>query len=979
MSEKAPESFVFVEEMKSSSDENTMSKQYTFSVPSLRCSPGQMSTVDEDICSEPTPVDVTQPQEPDDQSKLSMLRRLPMKKLGFLALKGISRGKALRKRATLRVPAADAIQQRPRSPVPLKIRENQRELRKQQKTRQETNVKRWSKLVRACNATNSPTDSPEASEKLSLLKRGFSTDGSPSSDYTLESFDEPLICVQALEVPSHSALSNAKKKLETCSPEWLRDFLEHGGLKKLLLLINRLGARHAVPKHRVHTSLHVALRQIQCVGCLQTLANSRGGLRYIASRPEHVSLFAESLQMKTTLARKQIFELFSALSLYSQDGHRLVLKILEEYQGILKKEHRMQVLVQELSGEGTQELDEVSPAYLATVLGLINCLIRGSPSNVLGSSQALRVEFQAVGLEKALDALKRSPVSARSEELDIQINAYYELKAEDEAELRALGIPVNEDCNSTFIKLTHKGILKKEHRMQVLVQELSGEGTQELDEVSPAYLATVLGLINCLIRGSPSNVLGSSQALRVEFQAVGLEKALDALKRSPVSARSEELDIQINAYYELKAEDEAELRALGIPVNEDCNSTFIKLTHKSLSLKLGTSSLKNNGVEHNASNGSMRNGIPPPPPPLPSMTVIDFGATRSVTLPPPPPPPPPPLPPLSFVAAGPPPPPPLPGFGAAPPPPPLPGSVTGNGPIMPPPPPPLPGGGAFRAPPPPPPPFMGIGAPSSSSKLTQINPPKPQPKSKLKTLNWMKMDQRDIELLDSKKSLAVNIFLRQFKVPPSKLLEEISSCDVVHLQTEHFQKLATFLPDSAEIEMLKAFTGQKEILGVAENFLLSISEMPSFRLRIDALKTRCKFEEDWSRLKSQLETVEKACEAVLDAKKLTQFLLLILETGNYMNSGSYAGNAAGFKLSSLPKLTEIKANSGRITLLHYIVSEVQRRDPGLLSFPNDLEVLHEVLKIPLETLESEVEQVIKEIRDLQGGLEESPELKPIFH
>ncbi|CAG0925627.1 unnamed protein product, partial [Notodromas monacha] len=269
------------------------------------------------------------------------------------------------------------------------------------------------------------------------------------------------------------------------------------------------------------------------------------------------------------------------------------------------------------------------------------------------------------------------------------------------------------------------------------------------------------------------------------------------------------------------------------------------------------------------------------------------------------------------------------------------------------------------------------GTESSSRQTGTLAKSSPGRKQGIAAMN--SQENSKIELLDSKKSLAVNIFLRQFKVPPSKLLEEISSCDVVHLQTEHFQKLATFLPDSAEIEMLKAFTGQKEILGVAENFLLSISEMPSFRLRLDALKTRCKFEEDWSRLKSQLETVEKACKAVLDAKKLTQFLLLILETGNYMNSGSYAGNAAGFKLSSLPKLTEIKANSGRITLLHYIVSEVQRRDPGLLSFPNDLEVLNEVLKIPLETLESEVEQVIKEIRDLQGGLEESPELKPIFH
>lgn len=38
--------------------------------------------------------------------------------------------------------------------------------------------------------------------------------------------------------------------------------------------------------------------------------------------------------------------------------------------------------------------------------------------------------------------------------------------------------------------------------------------------------------------------------------------------------------------------------------------------------------------------------------------------------------------------------------------------------------------------------------------------------------------------------------------------------------------------------------------------------------------------------------------------------------------GSHTGNAEGFKISSLLKLTETKANKSRITLLHHIL-EVQ--------------------------------------------------------
>ena len=36
--------------------------------------------------------------------------------------------------------------------------------------------------------------------------------------------------------------------------------------------------------------------------------------------------------------------------------------------------------------------------------------------------------------------------------------------------------------------------------------------------------------------------------------------------------------------------------------------------------------------------------------------------------------------------------------------------------------------------------------------------------------------------------------------------------------------------------------------------------------------------------------------------------------------GGYAGDAAGFKLSSLLKLTDIRANKPRMNLMHYLVT-----------------------------------------------------------
>lgn len=77
---------------------------------------------------------------------------------------------------------------------------------------------------------------------------------------------------------------------------------------------------------------------------------------------------------------------------------------------------------------------------------------------------------------------------------------------------------------------------------------------------------------------------------------------------------------------------------------------------------------------------------------------------------------------------------------------------------------------------------------------------------------------------------------------------------------------------------------------------------------------------------------------------LQEVLRLIIIIGNFLNSGGYAGNAAGIKLSSLNKLTEIRANKTGMNLLHLIASEVERYNPDLLNFTNELSFLDNISK-----------------------------------
>lgn len=52
--------------------------------------------------------------------------------------------------------------------------------------------------------------------------------------------------------------------------------------------------------------------------------------------------------------------------------------------------------------------------------------------------------------------------------------------------------------------------------------------------------------------------------------------------------------------------------------------------------------------------------------------------------------------------------------------------------------------------------------------------------------------------------------------------------------------------------------------------------------------------------------------------------------------GGYAGNAMGFRINSLNKLMDTRANKPRVTLLHYLVGEAEKENKDALAFVDEL-------------------------------------------
>jgi hypothetical protein len=60
--------------------------------------------------------------------------------------------------------------------------------------------------------------------------------------------------------------------------------------------------------------------------------------------------------------------------------------------------------------------------------------------------------------------------------------------------------------------------------------------------------------------------------------------------------------------------------------------------------------------------------------------------------------------------------------------------------------------------------------------------------------------------------------------------------------------------------------------------------------------------------------------------------------------GSYAGNAAGFKLNTLPKLLDTRANKPRMTFLHFVVQVAETNNRDALTFIKDLSNISNICK-----------------------------------
>uniref|UniRef100_A0A8C6PT80 Inverted formin 2 n=1 Tax=Nothobranchius furzeri TaxID=105023 RepID=A0A8C6PT80_NOTFU len=743
---------------------------------------------------------------------------------------------------------------------------------------------------------------------------GSSQDSDTQQEANLESAD-PELCIRLLQVPTVVNYSGLKRRLEGSDQTWMVQFLELSGLDLLLEALDRLSGRGC-------SRIADALLQLTCVSCVRAVMNSSAGIHFIIENEGYIRKLSKALDTSNIMVKKQVFELLAALSIFSAEGHCLALDALDHYKGLKTQQYRFSVIMNEL-----QATDNVP--YMVTLLSVINALIFSTDE--LRQRDRMRKEFIGLQLLDMLPKLREQ----EDEDLIIQCEAFEEAMAEDEEELLRV----------------YGGIDMSNHLdvFTALFNKVSS---------SPASLQ-LLSILQTLL------VLGPGRT--------DIWLALEAVtNRAILLAQDCESCVGHHEVDGLVAKmDKA--------VQTDGKNEPRVTSQKPLCVPPSLPPLLSGGL------GSPPPPPPPPPPPLPG----GLGSPPPPPPPPPPPlpgglgspPPPPPPPPLPGGLGSPPPPPPPPppplpgGLGSPPPPPPpppLPGGLGSPPPPPPPPPPPLPGG-LGSPPPPPPPPMPGMpppppplsgmgGAPlppptglivAQTSQALGANAPTPSrcPTLKMKKLNWQKLRFVTGKFSNFGVMCSTN----------EEFVAMIQNADRSKFDVEALKQLVKLLPEKHEIENLKSFQGEKDKLANVDRFYTSLLTVPCYQLRIECMLLCEETASMLEMLQPKVKLVEEACQSLKVSTLVPSFCRLILDVGNFLNYGSHTGNAEGFKISSLLKLTETKANKSRITLLHHILEEAEVNHPELLALPDEIQKCGKAAGINLDSIQAETGALLKQL------------------
>jgi len=243
------------------------------------------------------------------------------------------------------------------------------------------------------------------------------------------------------------------------------------------------------------------------------------------------------------------------------------------------------------------------------------------------------------------------------------------------------------------------------------------------------------------------------------------------------------------------------------------------------------------------------------------------------------------------------------------------------------------------------------------------SPSRDGPKRKKKAL---------VQLIDGRREMNASIVLRKFKHDYKQLAEDLRKLDVGSMDENEVRAHMQLLPTKDEVKSIEAYLSKSKTeeekeeaiskLGECEKYMIAMMGVQEAAKKFQCLLYRAQFDTRVEEIEVEVKDLKEACKCVRSSDRLRKLLVFALRLGNTLNTGGSGESASAITLDSLLKMHEAKAFDKQTSVLHYLVSVIEKNDKDVLNVKDDLEPAKKAERIVAEGLK-------KSLADLSNGLD----------
>ncbi|KAM3601673.1 uncharacterized protein V6R79_016568 [Siganus canaliculatus] len=179
---------------------------------------------------------------------------------------------------------------------------------------------------------------------------------------------------------------------------------------------------------------------------------------------------------------------------------------------------------------------------------------------------------------------------------------------------------------------------------------------------------------------------------------------------------------------------------------------------------------------------------------------------------------------------------------------------------------------------------------------------------------------------------------------------------------------------NTQVKQLLSFCGNLSVLTESDQFMVQLVKVPGYEERLKTMVLREEFFPLMEEVKNSVAVMTTGANELLDCDDLHSVIRLVLKAGNYMNAGGYSANAIGFRMASLLKLADTKANKPGMNLMHYVAKQAEDIDAELLTFPSQLEHIGMAARICKDEVTADFDREVKKIKEVKLFGSRQPDL-----